>query len=73
VYDLGRKKDIYERFGVRSYWIVDPNEERPGLTAFELRGGRYTQIAKATGKEQFEAVRPFPVTIVPADLVAVAS
>jgi hypothetical protein len=58
---------------VRSYWIMDPSEERPSLTAFELRGGQYTQVAKATGKEPFEAVQPFPVTIVPADLVAVAS
>jgi Uma2 family endonuclease len=72
LYDLGRKKEVYERFGVRSYWIVDPDEERPSLTVFELRRGRYTQLAQATGKEAFEAARPFPVTIVPADLVTVA-
>ena len=23
-YDKGRKKDVYERYGVREYWIVDP-------------------------------------------------
>jgi Uma2 family endonuclease len=73
LYDLGRKKEVYERFGVRSYWIVDPDEERPSLTVFELRRGRYTQMAQATGKEPFGAARPFPVTIVPADLVTVVS
>ena len=72
LYDLGRKKEVYERFGVRSYGIADPDEERPSLTVFELRRGRYTQLAQATGKEAFEAARPFPVTIVPADLVTVA-
>jgi Uma2 family endonuclease len=73
LYDLGRKKEVYERFGVRSYWIVDPDGERPSLTVFELRRGRYAQMAQATGKEAFEAARPFPVTIVPADLVTVVS
>jgi Uma2 family endonuclease len=71
LYDLGRKKEVYERFGVRSYWIIDPDEERPSLTVFELRRNRYKQLAQAEAKEPFDAVRPFPVTIVPADLVEV--
>jgi Uma2 family endonuclease len=71
LYDLGRKKEVYERFGVRSYWIIDPDEERPSLTVFELRRNRYTQLAQAEAKEPFDAVRPFPVTIVPTDLVEV--
>ncbi len=70
VYDRGRKKDVYEKFGIRSYWIVEPDDERPGLTAFELRRGRYAQVAHVTGGELFEAARPFPVTVVPAALVA---
>jgi Uma2 family endonuclease len=37
--DAKRKKDIYERFGVREYWIVDPKEKKAEV--FILRGGGY--------------------------------
>jgi Uma2 family endonuclease len=73
LYDRGRKRDVYEKFGIRSYWIVDVGPERPSLTVLELRRGRYTEVARVSGDEAFEAVRPFPVTVVPADLVATGS
>jgi Uma2 family endonuclease len=64
--DLNRQKAAYERFGVPSYWIVNPDPPQPELTVFELRDGRYTLVAKATGP--FTADRPFTVSIAPADL-----
>jgi Uma2 family endonuclease len=67
--DRNLKKAHYERIGVASYWILDPAE--PGaLTAFELDdAGRYTEIAHVEGDAEFAAVRPFPVTVVPARLL----
>jgi Uma2 family endonuclease len=64
--DLNRKKAAYERFGVPSYWIVNPDPPQPELTIFELRDGRYDLTAKASGP--FTVGRPFAVSIVPADL-----
>src|SRR5579859_7971966 len=64
--DLNRKKAAYERFGVLSYWIVNPappqpDPPQPELTVFELRDGRYALAAKAS--EPFTAGRPFTVSI----------
>ena len=39
-YDKGRKKDIYERFGVREYWIVDPLSL--SLEQYVLENGKFT-------------------------------
>jgi Uma2 family endonuclease len=71
LYDRNRKKDVYERFGISSYWIVDPDPDKPELTVFELRDGRYTQVAQVAGDEAFEAALPFPVTVTPSALVRV--
>jgi Uma2 family endonuclease len=68
--DLGRKKAAYERFGVPSYWIVDPRVSRPSLTVFELARGGYGKAAQVAGDEPFRARRPFPVSGVPSALVA---
>ena len=38
-YDKGRKKSIYERFGVREYWIVDPLSL--SLEQYVLEDGRF--------------------------------
>ena len=66
LFDLNRKKMAYERFGVPSYWIVNPDPARPEITVFELRDGTY--ITEATSTQPLTVTRPFPVTIAPAQL-----
>lgn len=68
--DLNLKKAAYERFGVPSYWVVDPDLARPSLRAFELSGGAYAEVARVTGDEVFHAKQPFEVEVVPSRLVA---
>ena len=68
--DRSLKKAVYERMGVPSYWLVDPDRDRPALTAFELRGGVYEQEAAVAGDQPWIARRPFGARIVPADLIA---
>ena len=66
-YDMLLKRAAYEEHGVGSYWLVDPKE--PSLTVLELAGGVYTEVAHVMGDEVFEATRPFPVRVCPAELV----
>jgi len=68
--DLNLKKAAYERFGIPSYWVVDPNLEKPTLQAFELVDDAYRDAAQAAGDMPYRAERPFPVEIVPSHLVA---
>jgi len=65
--DLTLKHSIYEQSGVASYWTFDPEQE--ALTVFELIDGRYVEWTVVTGDKLFEAKVPFPVQIVPAELV----
>lgn len=68
LHDLNTKKAAYQRLGVPSYWVIDPKE--PTLTAFELDGsGVYQTVAKVEGSDVFEAQRPFPVRIIPVELL----
>ncbi len=48
-HDLRRKRDLYARFGVREYWLVDP--ERDTVTVLALEGGAYTVLVEATGDD----------------------
>jgi Uma2 family endonuclease len=64
--DLSMKRDRFERAGIPTYWVVYPDV--PRLRVFELRDGKYVEIADVVGDEPFEASAPFAVTVVPADL-----
>jgi Uma2 family endonuclease len=64
--DLSSKKAAYGKFGVPSYWVVDPEPARPELTVFELGDTGYVRTATST--QPLTLSRPFTVTVTPADL-----
>ena len=64
--DRGRKRELYEEFGVAHYWIVDP--AAPTVTIMELDGNRYEVVAHAVGDEPINVTRPVALTFTPAEL-----
>lgn len=65
--DRTLKRHVFEQGGVPSYWLVDPLV--PTLTVLELRDGVYVELAVVSGDQAYAAVDPFPVRIVPAQLL----
>lgn len=65
--DLNLKKAAFEKAGVQSYWVVDP--DRPAITAWQLIDGGYVEVASAEADQAFRVAVPFPLEIVPSDLV----
>lgn len=70
--DLHVKWERFERAGTPAYWIVDP-VARPAearLIAWELGPDKkYRQVADVSGDGRYDAEVPYPVSVVPADLV----
>ena len=65
--DLTLKRHVFEEAGVPSYWLLDP--EVPALSVMELVDGAYRDVAHVQGEEAYDAVLPYAVRVVPADLV----
>ena len=70
--DLGIKKDVYERNGVKEYWIIDPWSEN--IQVYLLRGGKYVldnvyqnysdnELSELTEDERAEVQMEVPVAV----------
>jgi Uma2 family endonuclease len=55
--DRGIKAELYRRYGVPWYWIVDP--EAGTVEAYDLAQGRQALLARASGPEAV-SLPPFP-------------
>jgi Uma2 family endonuclease len=64
--DRLRKRAAYQRAGLPHYWLVDPLI--PAVTVLDRVGHELVETAVAKGDEPLAVERPFPVTVVPADL-----
>jgi Uma2 family endonuclease len=64
-YDLTKKREAYERAGVREYWIVDP--ERETVEVLALEGERYVsrQQLAGTGTARSVLLEGFSLDIAP--------
>ena len=65
--DLTLKRHVFEQAGVPAYWLFDPGV--PALSVLELVDGAYRDVAHVQSAEPYDATAPFPVTIVPSELV----
>jgi Uma2 family endonuclease len=50
--DQAQKRALYERTGVREYWLVDPRDRT--VTVFALRGGHYEALPLVGGRIRSE-------------------
>ncbi|KOX07850.1 Uma2 family endonuclease [Nocardiopsis sp. NRRL B-16309] len=67
--DHHTKRREYEEFGVRSYWIINPDRALPSITELCLENGVYREVATVSGETIFKTDLPFPLSVVPHWLV----
>lgn len=61
--DRNLKRATYERFGIASYWLLDPDPDEPSLTVLELEEERYVERASVTGRDSCGVAVPFEVRL----------
>jgi len=49
-YDLKEKKKVYEKYGVKEYWIVNPEDNN--VAGFTLEKGKFIPLPTSVGKIQ---------------------
>ena len=59
--DRRRKRDLYARYGVPYYWLIDP--DRGEIEAYQLVNGTYQLVAQGRGADTFSAP-PFPDLVI---------
>lgn len=68
--DHHTKRREYANFGIQAYWIVTPDEEKPGIVELRLENGEYREVQQAIGEDTFATDFPFPIELVPYWLLA---
>ncbi len=62
-YDRGEKKDIYEKYGVREYWLVDPVSKTVEVYSFENQRFKLKQLADETGEVESVVLEGFKIGV----------
>src|SRR5581483_12349555 len=60
--DIGIKKRLYEKYGVKEYWILDPDQQT--IAIFTLTSGRFSETPKLTVKNELSSAL-FPSLKIP--------
>lgn len=63
IYDRGDKKDIYEKYGVREYWLVDPKSKTVEVYSFEKERFKLKQYAEETGTIKSTVLKGFKIEL----------
>ena len=50
--DIGIKKEVYEKFGVREYWIISPKER--AVEVYHLKDGKFVLDDRYTALDEWE-------------------
>ncbi len=54
-FDLKKKKDLYEKFGVKEYWVADPDSK--AAKGFELKQSLYQPIGDFKGQIKLKLMK----------------